>query len=312
MIGTSFTAGFTGIRRRPGLVVLIYAMNLVLALILSIPVYIALGSAVGGTGFDADLAGGFDLILWADIIEEAGEALGALRFQLLWMIPLYLIWKAAASVGLIHALRGDDARSFWQGVGRYTGKAVLLGLLFLVLALIGVVGLLIVAGVLSAFWPGEVGTFWINLVILPTLAISGLAVLDLMHDYARMALVVDEQKVFKAMGAGLAWPFKHGQATWIPQAIRPCCPAAAADGARHERGGGHRRRHLGTLPDAADPHATPCCCDGRLVRQRDGPLRGDPASGDAVDCRRRGRGFGGFRRDAGVGAGRVGVGVISR
>ena len=215
MIGTSFAAGFTGIRRRPGLVVLIYAMNLMMALILSIPVYIALSSTVGGTGFDADLAGGFDFVLWADIIEEVGEALGALQFQLLWMIPLYLIWKAAASVGLIHALRGDDARSFWQGVGRYTGKAVLLGLLFLVLALIGVVGLLIVAGGLSAFWPGEVGVFWINFAILPTLAISGLAVLDLMHDYARMALVVDEQKVLKATFTGLAWPFKHGQASGL-------------------------------------------------------------------------------------------------
>ena len=112
MIGTSFTAGLNGVRRRPGLVVLIYAMNLVLAFVLSVPVAIALSSTVGSTGFDADLAGGFDLVLWADIIEEAGEALGALQFQLLWMIPLYLIWKAAASVGLIHALRGDDIRSF--------------------------------------------------------------------------------------------------------------------------------------------------------------------------------------------------------
>ncbi len=244
MIGTSFTAGLNGVRRRPGLVVLIYAMNLVLAFVLSVPIYIALGSTVGGTGFDADLAGGFDFVLWADIIEEAGEALGALQFQLLWMIPLYLIWKAAASIGLIHALRGDDARSFWQGVGRYTGKAVLLGLLFLVLVLVGVVGLLIVAVGLSAIWPGEVGAFWINFVTLPTLAISGLAVLDLMHDYGRMALVVDEKKVFKAMFTGLAWPFKHGSASglyvawFVPAAVLLLLPtvldmnvAAATGGA---------------------------------------------------------------------------------
>ena len=215
MLKQSLTAGFTGIRRRPGLVVLIYAMNLVLAFILSIPVAIALGSAVAGTGFDADLAGGFDLVLWADIIEEAGEALGALRIQLLWMIPLYLIWKAAASVGLIHALRGDAARSFWQGLGRYTGKAVGLGVLFLVLAAIGVGVVVVAAGVLSVFWPGAVAGFWINLVLLPTLLISVLAVLDLMHDYARMALVVDEQKVLKAMITGLGWPLKHGQASWL-------------------------------------------------------------------------------------------------
>ena len=78
-----------------------------------------------------------------------------------------------------------------------------------------VIGSGAVAGVLSVFWPGEVGAFWINLVILPTLLISVLAVLDLMHDYARMALVVDEQKVFKAMFTGLAWPFKHGSASGL-------------------------------------------------------------------------------------------------
>ena len=215
MLKQSLTAGFKGMRRRPGLVVLIYAMNLALAFILSIPVAMALGSAVGSTGFDADLAAGFDLVLWADIIEEVGEALQGLQLQLLWMIPFYLLWKAAASVGLIHALRGDAVRSFWQGVGRYTGKAVLLGLLFLGLVFVGIVGLAIVVGSLSVLWPGEVGSFWINLVLLPTLLISILAVLDLMHDYARMALVVDEQKVVRAMGIGLAWPFKHGQASWL-------------------------------------------------------------------------------------------------
>lgn len=232
MIKQSIAAGFTGIRRRPGLVVLIYAMNLALAFILSVPVAITLGNTVGSTGFDADLAGGFDIVLWADIIEEAGKALLGLQLQLLWMIPLYLLWKAAASVGLIHALRGDDAQSFWQGVGRYTARAVLLGLLFLVLVLIGGGVLVVVAGVLAVLWPGEVGAFWINLVILPTCALVILAAFDLMHDYARMALVVGEKKVFKAMGSGLAWPFKRRKANalyaawFVPAAVLLLLPTA--------------------------------------------------------------------------------------
>ncbi len=103
-------------------------------------------------------------------------------------------------------------------------------------------GLAIAVGVLSVFWPGEVGTFWINLVILPTLAISGLAVLDLMHDYARMALVVDEKKVFKAMFTGLAWPVKHWPASGHYLGPRAPCgrDGAAAVGSRHDRGGGLR------------------------------------------------------------------------
>ena len=213
MIKPSLTAGLTGLRRRPGLVVLLYAMNLVMALVMAIPVAIILGNTVGPTGFGEDLARGFDIVLWADIIEEAGAALGALFLHLLWMIPVYLIWKAAAGVGLIHALRGEQIRSFWQGVGRYTGKAVLLGIAFLVLTGIGVVVALGVALALGTIWSGEVGAFWVNAVIAPTLIISVLAVLDLMHDYARTALVVGEEKVMTALGTGIVWPFRHGQAS---------------------------------------------------------------------------------------------------
>jgi hypothetical protein len=225
MIKQSFNAGLAGLRRRPGLIVLLYAMNLVLALVLSIPVAVAFGGTVGPTGFGEDLAAGFDIVLWADIIEEAGEALLALFFHLLWMIPLYLIWKAAAGVGLIHALRGDGIRSFWQGVGRYTAKALLLGLAFLVLTALGVVLGVAVVLVLGGVWAGEVGTFWVNGVVAPTLLISLLAVLDLMHDYARIALVVDDEPVLTAIGTGFTWPFRHGNASrlyvlwFVPAAV---------------------------------------------------------------------------------------------
>ncbi len=215
MLKPSLTAGLAGLRRRPGLVVLLYAMNLVIALVLAIPVAVILGNTVGPTGFGEDLARGFDIVLWADIFDEAGAALGALFLHLFWMIPVYLIWKAAAGVGLIHALRGDQIRSFWQGVGRYTGKGVLLGIAFLVLTGIGVVVALGVALMLGAVWSGAVGAFWVNAVIAPTLIISVLAVLDLMHDYARAALVVGEEKVMTALGTGIVWPFRHGQASLL-------------------------------------------------------------------------------------------------
>ncbi|MFQ5569177.1 MAG: hypothetical protein ACE5G0_05855 [Rhodothermales bacterium] len=215
MIGKSISAGLRGIRRRPGLVVLLYGVNLALALILTVPVYITLGNTVGLSGFSPDLARDFDLALWADIIEDAGSMLRALQFQLLWMIPVYLIWKAAADVGLIHALRGDGIRSFWQGVGRYTGKAVLVGLIYLVVVGAGILGIVLLIGGLSAIWPGEVGLFWINVVLAPLLLIGGLAVLDLMRDYANNALVISEQGVFQAVLTGAGWPFRHARAGWL-------------------------------------------------------------------------------------------------
>ena len=215
MLARSLSAGLTALRRRPGLAVLLFAVNLALAFVLALPLYAALQDAVGATGFGPDLAAGFDLVLWTELGAALGAALRGIGWQVLWIVPLYVLWQAAAAVGLIHALQGLQIRSFWQGVGRYTGRAVLLALSFLVLLVIVVVIIFGLAIILAGLWSSEAGSFWINFVILPTMLIAGVAVLDLMHDYARIALVVEEQPVHRAMATGLGWPRRHGQASLL-------------------------------------------------------------------------------------------------
>ena len=213
MLRDVLRAGFSSIARHPGLVVLLYAVNGLLAFVLSIPIYNTLADLVGPTGFGPDLAGGFDVVLWSDIIEAAGPAFGAVAAQLLWVVPLYLVWKTAAHVGLIHALRGSQVRSFWQGVGRYTGRALLLTLLYSLVLPVVVFVLPVAMMFLGAFWQGEAANFWITAVILPTLFITFLSVLDLMQDYSRTALVTESQSVASAWWTGIKWPFQHGAAS---------------------------------------------------------------------------------------------------
>ncbi|WP_457654393.1 hypothetical protein [Rhodocaloribacter sp.] len=205
----SFRAGFAAIHKRPGLVVLTYAVNLCLAFILTLPIYMALSNVVGPTGFGTDLARQFDVVLWADILDKVGIVLSALWAQLFWMIPLYLVWKAGLSVGLIHALRDGGGRSFWTGVGRYAARAVGLGLLYGLLAVVWVGGVVLLSVVLALVWNGEVGAFWIFFVSAPVLVVLGLALIDLLHDYGRIALVLEEKKIARAFLTGLTWPFKH-------------------------------------------------------------------------------------------------------
>ena len=215
MFTTCMRAGLNGIKKRPGLVGLVYLGNLTAAAFLAVPVYAALSDVVGPSGFGPSLARAFDVVLWADIVEKVEPVFQAVRAQLVWMVPFYLVWKAALSVGLIHALRVGVVRSFWQGVGRYTVPATLLGGLFLAMVLLWSGLLAVLAVVASALGLGEVGTFWTLLVALPSLVVAGLALLDLMHDYARMALVVSGQSVWKAWRTGLAWPFRHGTAVGL-------------------------------------------------------------------------------------------------
>ncbi len=215
MILSSFSAGINALRKRPGLAVLLYVLDLALAFVLSLGVLLLINEEVAQSGFAPDFAAQFDFTVWMDFSEQVGDAFFPIVGQLLWVIPLWLMWKAVAHVGLVHALRGDAIRPFWDGVGRFGLRAMLLALMYVVMLVMAVVGLGLVIWILNQLWGGEVGIFWVNFVLAPILVVSVFAVLDLMHDYSRIALVVDEQAVRDAFGTGIRWAFQHGQASWL-------------------------------------------------------------------------------------------------
>ena len=212
IIRDSFYDGLSRLRRRPELAGLLYAVNLLVGLALSVPAYRALRRATGNAGFGGEMARHFDLVLWVDVLDKVGLFLAGLGWHLLWMVPLYALWKVAAGVGLVHALRGTAEDSFWQGMRRFTGRGLLLALFFVLMLAGWLLVVILVVFALSSVWDGEVGLFWTNAVILPALFTAGVLLLDLMHDYSCIALVVDRQKVLHALYVGLRWPFSYVRA----------------------------------------------------------------------------------------------------
>jgi hypothetical protein len=205
----SISTGFRLAARRPGLALLVYLANLLVALVISIPVFGALSVATGRTGYGPELVERFNFVLWSDIIQKSGDAMLASWAQFLWTIPLVLLWKIAMSVGLVHALRDGGIRSFWEGVGRYTGKAALLALLYLVLLaawLIGVGVFVFIGRLVLTTSPATFVLYWI---VAPMAIVLGLALMDAMHDYGRISLVSKNQGAVTAWFAGIAYPFRH-------------------------------------------------------------------------------------------------------
>lgn len=215
MLVSYFSAGLKALRARPLLALLLFALQLFIANILAIPIASVLQSATAGTGFDHDLASGLDFALVVDILRDHPTLLSTPIAMLGWIIPLLLVWKAALSIGLVHALRGDASGAFWEGVGRYGIRSVLLSLVYLAPILVWTVLVAILSFVVTLVFPGEVGQFWTWLVLLPTLFITGVSILDLMHDYSRMAIVVGSKPVLESFFAGLRFPFRHGIASWL-------------------------------------------------------------------------------------------------
>ncbi len=211
----SITSGFQLAARRPGLALLVYLANLSLALLISIPVFSALSVATANSGYAPELVERFDIVLWADILEKAGDALLGSWVQVSWVIPIVLVWKVAMSVGLVHALRDGGIRSFWEGVGRFTGKATLMALLYLVLVLawLLVLGIVIfVTALVVSTAPASFTLYWI---VAPVAVVVGLAVFDLMHDYGRISLVTEGRGVAAAWLDGIKYPFRHPGTIWL-------------------------------------------------------------------------------------------------
>ena len=210
----SLIAGFKFTRRRLALVLLFYIIGSVLAFLITLPLHTALSNALGATGAGVDLAAHPDPLLWAGIWDDLRTAMRGIFVQLFWIVPVLLVWKTAASVGLVNALRDGGVRSFWDGVGRFTGRGLLLAALYLAIGLFMAIGIGVVVAIYVALQPGEVASFRASTFVLPISALTTFAVLDLMHDYSRIGLVKG-RGVWGALTEGLGWPFRHRGAIFI-------------------------------------------------------------------------------------------------
>ncbi len=207
--------GLDCIRRRAPLAVLIFAANLFLALIVSVSLFAALNAAVSGSGFSEELAQGFDLTLWADILEAHPEITTTIAWQLLYIVPLYLIWNTLLLTGLGHALARGGHGSFWQGVARHGFRAALLGLMYGAIAVLLVIGIGILVALAATVGPGEAGVYYAVTVLLPLLLVLALALVDMMQDFARLDLILGGKTVTRAWLGGFAWPFRSGTANGV-------------------------------------------------------------------------------------------------
>jgi len=202
--------GWSASVKRPGLAGLLFAGNLILGIILAIPVLMAFSQAVSSTGFSPELSEEFDIALWADLMEESGPVFQTMLAQLFWILPVLYIWKVGAAVGIVYALSGDRDGSFWTGLGKHAGRALLLGLPYVVMAGLIILGIMLINIVVSLVFSGEVLLFWVRFVGTPVLLILALAVLDMMHDFARLELVIRKKGVWICFFEGIRWFFRSG------------------------------------------------------------------------------------------------------
>ncbi len=210
MISQSISAGFASIRQRFGLVLLLYAINLLVALALALPLFLTLRSVVGPTGFGPDLLNRLDLMILTRSAPDLRSAFQLVGLQLLWVVPVFMIWKVASSVGVINAVRDGRVRKFWAGVGEYTIKGIGLAMIFVLLAAVWVglctFGTVFVRGLLGGT---EEAAYKSIVYFLPAALAVGLIVLSLWHDYSQITLVKSRESVFTSFKRGVKFALRN-------------------------------------------------------------------------------------------------------
>ncbi|MBO6574788.1 MAG: hypothetical protein JJ896_05200 [Rhodothermales bacterium] len=206
MIARPLSTGIQTMRARPGLAVLLWAVQLTLAWLIATPVGAAIDASFSESGFGDEP---LNAVLLVDFFLQNRGVVASLLGMLVAVFPVWLVWSALSGVGLAHALRDGGARSFWTGASSWFWPGLGVTAIFALVALVWTVVMAVLGLVLAAGGGGEVVVFWTSLVFVPTLWIFGLAAMDMMLDYARIGLAARDLSVIKAVFFGVSFPLRR-------------------------------------------------------------------------------------------------------
>lgn len=232
MMKEHLATGVMAVRRKPGLVVLVWALQALVAFIVVWPLAGAFAE-LQTSGFDRMLAETADITILAELRDELLDALSTSALHLLWAIPLAAVIRTVTAVGIINAVRDGGLRSFWDGVGRFGGRAIAIAVVYLALAVVVHLAVLALFALTSGLGGEKVGML-VALLALPTAGLVLSALMDCMQDYSQIGLVTRGKQITTAIGHGFTYPFRHPRALllygfWMLIAIAATLAPIVAD-----------------------------------------------------------------------------------
>lgn len=217
----SIFAGMGTSLRKPRLLLILYAVNLLFAVLIAVPALVVIQRELGPSLFGLSVRP-VDPAWLGEAALKYGSALPALAAGFVAAGLAYLVLHIFLNGGIVGRLLDREGRAglaeFAADGGRYFGRYVrlfLIGVVFLVLTLgvfMSLVGALFEPLSTSALteWPPLILS---NLHFL--IALLLLSVVHMILDYARIAVVADgERKVFRALRHALAFLRKRFFRAW--------------------------------------------------------------------------------------------------
>ncbi|HEY6950999.1 MAG TPA: hypothetical protein VI758_01260, partial [Bacteroidota bacterium] len=162
----ALTAGIQSTNKSFRLIVLLYAVNILVAAAVAWGFQSVLAGTLGDSLSLERLVKDFDYTVYTDFMFKFGDQIGALLSQLWWLIASYILVNAFLGGGTIAFLANNEKpfslRSYFENCGGFFLRflrillifaAAMALVLFLSGILLGVIHSILSQGAVSEFWP---------------------------------------------------------------------------------------------------------------------------------------------------------------
>jgi hypothetical protein len=197
----AFSSGFRRAIVEPKMVLVLYVVNLLMAIPLAMAFRSVLESGLGDSLAPAQLMGGLDFTVWQDFMTIHGDELSAVFNQITWVIVVSLFVHTFLAGGILSRVRESNgkfsASAFFGGCGKYFLRFLRLFIICCVVLLVVtlIVGTLVgvVSHALTKHATSEVTDLWIRICGAVVFLIPLMLIL-MAADYARIQVVVRDDR----------------------------------------------------------------------------------------------------------------------
>ncbi len=213
MISTIKTAFTTGLRYW-NIVLLVYAMQLLLAVPLAMQVWHVLEASIGNSLEINNLLSGYDHTVISDFLNVHGASITPLIGQLRWVLLVWGLGSVFINGGVLSTLvnKAPNWLSFWAGGAIYFFRFAMVGIAFLLLLLLwtGFTLLPYLGNLMNNF--ETMASEKVVLGYLSLIAIGwffGFVCLNNASIITRTAIIKQGMTVWQALKKGLGFTFRH-------------------------------------------------------------------------------------------------------
>ena len=230
-IPKAYIGGFQQSFRSPRMILILYAVNILTALILALPFMGALKSAFGHSDIVSNLVNDFDFTTFSNLFFYSGEGVGAIFSGIKWLVLAYFIVSTFLTGGIIRTLNKEKFTTSNFFAGSAYNFFRFLGLSFIMI-IVQIIFALLIYGLVVFL----IKTYFVSVsseIILYIIFFVGFIIhllfflfISMIGDYAKFYLVLEDNfNIFNGFWKGLQYSFKHFLKTYVLYLILLFLPA---------------------------------------------------------------------------------------